>query len=74
MSIAQMSIRFSNEQAAVFVAYPGGDGLKVHAFLDAVADEEVPEAMMREMGEAVELACGVQGILGVSDRHQGLIG
>lgn len=74
MGVAEVAVGLGDQYPAVFVAYPGGYRLKIDAFFDGVADKVVPEAVMGEVGEGVELAGGVQGVLGVEDGDKGLIG
>lgn len=73
MSVAEVAVSFGDEQPTVLMADPGGEGFEVHAFFEAVADEEMAHAMMGKVREAVELASRFQRFLCVLDGDQGLL-
>lgn len=44
-----MAVGFGDEETAILVANPSGDRLEVHALLNGVADEVMPQAVVGEV-------------------------
>ena len=61
MHIAQMPVSFGDEQTAIFVAKPCGDGFEIDSRFYCVAAKIVPEGMMREGREIAQFTGAANG-------------
>ena len=69
--IADMAVGFHEEDSAVLVAEPDGDGGDFHAVFDAPGGEKVPEVEDPQVRQLQARASVVQGLPGASDEEEG---
>jgi len=59
-----MAVGFGNKQSAVLVSDPVRNRFEINPFLDGIAYEVMPEAMVSEPGKPRNAARSIQGLPG----------
>ena len=57
VGVSQMTVGFGNEQSSVLVPDPVRDRLEINRFLDCIANEQMPQAIMREARKTGQATC-----------------